>query len=291
MSMRLFNFVAAVAVAAAFVSAVSLPASAECKRYGFTVNDYGKDGPTKDAKSLLDKLIASKMSEGGVKDFHTGKKSVSCELFLNFIVFDEHTCTAEATVCWGGTPLPNSEQTAAAETDTKAKATKTSSSEPAEKVTKKKKEIAKKSEATVSEKKVVAVRIPDPKSTMQHRSEAKAETAPRSESAQPATAAAQTDASATEASQSASEKASSSDTSVASRKADTSPSTETAAADKHEASAKKPVETGSLGETAKKHAKHHAEKVDSGTGEAASEKPATGNGYPTPMPPQEAPSP
>ncbi len=117
-----------------------LPANAECKRYGFTVNDYGKDGPTKDAKELLDKLIASKMSEKGVKDFHTGKKSVSCELFLNFIVFDEHTCTAEATVCWGGTPLPNSEQTAAAETDTKAKATKTSSGEPAEKVNEEQKE-------------------------------------------------------------------------------------------------------------------------------------------------------
>ena len=31
------------------------PADASCKRFGFTVNDYGKDGPTKDAKSLLDK--------------------------------------------------------------------------------------------------------------------------------------------------------------------------------------------------------------------------------------------
>jgi hypothetical protein len=292
MSMRLFNFVAAVAAAAAFVSAVSLPASAECKRFGFTVNDYGKDGPTKDAKGLLDKLIASKMTERGVKDFHTGKKSVSCELFLNFIVFDEHTCTAEATVCWGGTPLPKSEQTAAVESDATAKTAKTSSGEPAEKVTKnKKKELAKKSEAKVSEKKTVAVRIPDPKSTMQHKSEAKAETAQPSESAQPATAAAQPDTSATEASQSASENASSSDTAAAGQKADTSPSTETAAADKHEASTKKPVETGSLGETAKKHTKHHAEKVDSGTSEAAPEKPAAGNGYPTPMPPKEAPSP
>jgi hypothetical protein len=276
MSMRLVNFVAAVAAAAAFVSAVSLPANAECKRYGFTVNDYGKDGPTNDAKGLLDKLIASKMTEKGVKDFHTGKKNVSCELFLNFIVFDEHTCTAEATVCWGGTPLPSSEQAAAAEADTKVKATKTSSGEPVEKVTKNKKELAKKSEATVAEKRAAAVRIPDPKSAMQHKSEAKAEASQPSESDQPATAAAQPDTSATEASQSASE--------------NSPPSTETAAANKHEASAKKPVETGSLGDAAKKHVKHVAKKTDSGAGEAASAKSATDGGYPTPEPPQEAPA-
>ena len=51
----IFNLVAAGATAAAFIAAVSLPATAACKRYGFTVNDYGKDGPTKDAKALLDK--------------------------------------------------------------------------------------------------------------------------------------------------------------------------------------------------------------------------------------------
>ena len=26
---------------------------------------------------------------------------MKCELFLNFIVFDEHTCQASALVCWG----------------------------------------------------------------------------------------------------------------------------------------------------------------------------------------------
>ena len=109
------NVVAALATAATFFAAVTLPASAECKRYGFTVNDYGKDGPTKDAKSLLDKLIATKMAEQGVKDYKTGAKKVSCELFLNFIVFDEHTCTADATVCWGGSALPSSEQAAASD--------------------------------------------------------------------------------------------------------------------------------------------------------------------------------
>ena len=97
------SLVAATAVA-------TLPAAAACKRLGFSVNDYGKDGPTKDAKDLLDKFIAKKMAEQGVKTFHTGKKDVTCELFLNFIVFDEHTCKAEATVCWDGTPLPKGQE-------------------------------------------------------------------------------------------------------------------------------------------------------------------------------------
>lgn len=102
--------------ALAIVAAVSAtPASADCKRYGFSVNDYGKEGPTRDAKELLDKHIATKMAERGIKTYNTGKKDVSCELFLNFIVFDEHTCTAEATVCWGGTPLPAGQQVTGAD--------------------------------------------------------------------------------------------------------------------------------------------------------------------------------
>jgi hypothetical protein len=109
------NFFAALGLAAAVAVAGVQAANAECQRYGFTVNDYGKDGPTKDAKDLLDKLIQTKMTERGVSDFRTGKKSVSCELFLNFIVFDEHTCTAEATVCWGASKLPGGEQQSAAE--------------------------------------------------------------------------------------------------------------------------------------------------------------------------------
>jgi hypothetical protein len=80
-------------------------ANAECTRLGFTVNDYGKDGPTADAKRLLDKHIAEQMSKRGIGKYTVGKKDVSCELFLDFIVFDEHTCKAEATVCWpGGAP-------------------------------------------------------------------------------------------------------------------------------------------------------------------------------------------
>ncbi len=76
-------------------------AHAGCKRFGFTVNDYGKEGPIRDAKALLDKHIASWTTQQGIKDYTVGKKDVSCELFLNFVVFDEHTCTATANVCWG----------------------------------------------------------------------------------------------------------------------------------------------------------------------------------------------
>ena len=77
------------------------PADAKCHRMGFLVNDYGKDGPTKDAKDLLDKHIVEWTKGKGIKNYTVGKKDVKCELFLNFIVFDEHTCTASAQVCWG----------------------------------------------------------------------------------------------------------------------------------------------------------------------------------------------
>jgi len=95
-----------VAVISAFVCAGAMSASAKCRRMGFTVNDYGKDGPTRDAKNLLDKYIADWTKEKGIKKFTVGKKDVKCELFLNFIVFDEHTCTARATVCWGDSAKP-----------------------------------------------------------------------------------------------------------------------------------------------------------------------------------------
>jgi len=75
-------------------------AHARCTKLAFSVNDYGKDGPTKDALSLLDKYIANWTKSKGIKDYTVGKKDVSCELFLDFIVFDEHTCKASALVCW-----------------------------------------------------------------------------------------------------------------------------------------------------------------------------------------------
>jgi hypothetical protein len=93
----------AVGVAAALMT---LPAAAACRKLAFEVNDYGKEGPTKDALSLLDKHIAETMAKEGIKGYKVGKKSVDCKLFLDFIVFDEHTCTASANVCWSGSGTP-----------------------------------------------------------------------------------------------------------------------------------------------------------------------------------------
>ena len=88
-------------LAAAVVCAAATPATAACQKLAFLVNDYGKDGPTNDAKKLLDTYIANWTKEQGIAKYTVGKKDVKCELFLNFIVFDEHTCQASALVCWG----------------------------------------------------------------------------------------------------------------------------------------------------------------------------------------------
>ena len=106
--MRSRSMVFAAAATVALLAWVgSGPADAACKRLSFSVNDYGKDGPTRDAKSLLDKHIAEWTKANGIKAHTVGKKDVSCELFLDFIVFDEHTCKASALVCWPG-PDPTS---------------------------------------------------------------------------------------------------------------------------------------------------------------------------------------
>jgi hypothetical protein len=88
---------AAVLAGAAFVTT---GADARCTRLAFSVNDYGKDGPAKDAQALLDKYIADWTRSKGITSYTVGKRDVSCELFLDFIVFDEHTCKATALVCW-----------------------------------------------------------------------------------------------------------------------------------------------------------------------------------------------
>ena len=93
---------ATVAILAILAWIGTAPADAACKRLAFSVNDYGKDGPTKDAKNLLDKYIADWTKSKGIKSYTVGKKDVSCELFLDFGVFDEHTCKATAQVCWPG---------------------------------------------------------------------------------------------------------------------------------------------------------------------------------------------
>lgn len=99
------------------IAALAVPANAACKKFGFTVNDYGKEGPTNDAKNLLDKHIAQWASQNGVASYQTGKKNVSCELFIDVILFDEYTCTASATVCWGNSARKVGQQSAAGEDD------------------------------------------------------------------------------------------------------------------------------------------------------------------------------
>jgi hypothetical protein len=104
-----------IAIAATLAGAIvglAGPAVAGCKRMGFLVNDYGKDGPTNDAKMLLDKHIANWAAEQGIEKYTVGKKDVKCDLFLNLIVVDEHTCTASATVCWGNDKMPSGEREA-----------------------------------------------------------------------------------------------------------------------------------------------------------------------------------
>lgn len=93
---------AAIGVMGAVLLGSAMPAWAKCTRLGFTVNDYGKDGPTKDAKDLLDKYIADWAKKQNIASYTTGKKTVNCELFLDVGFFDEYTCRAEASVCWGG---------------------------------------------------------------------------------------------------------------------------------------------------------------------------------------------
>ncbi len=105
--------------AIAVVALAATPALAKCTKLAFTVNDYGKDGPTKDAKALLDTYIAKWTAERGIKKYTTGKKDVTCELFLDVGFFDEHTCKAAATVCWSD-GAPGAKPTEAAAPDAPA---------------------------------------------------------------------------------------------------------------------------------------------------------------------------
>ncbi len=85
-----------------------VPALAVCKKLGFTVNHYGKDGPTEDAKRLLDGYLASWTKERGIKKFRTkGEKTVSCYKFLDLGFFDEWTCKAVQEICFRGKTIPD----------------------------------------------------------------------------------------------------------------------------------------------------------------------------------------
>ena len=129
--MRLMSSLATAAAMAAVLTLGSIsPSEAACRKMGFLVNDYGKDGPTKDAQSLLDKDIAKWAGEKGIAKYDVSKRDVTCELFLNFIVFDEHTCTASATVCWDEKAIGKPAATTAAVKDAKAAPTGTAAAAP-----------------------------------------------------------------------------------------------------------------------------------------------------------------
>jgi hypothetical protein len=104
-----FSTAAGALIAGAAIVALALPValpavagepSSGCRVRGFTVNDFGKDGPSRDAQSLLDKDIASWAKENGIGKYKTGPKTVTCVLYLDVGLFDEYTCTAKARVCW-----------------------------------------------------------------------------------------------------------------------------------------------------------------------------------------------
>jgi hypothetical protein len=98
MSMPKIRFLILACAAAMLPSAAS--AKPTCTKLFYSVNDYGKEGPTRDAIALLDKSIETWAREKGIKTYKTGKKDVTCELFLDAIVFNEYTCKAVADVCW-----------------------------------------------------------------------------------------------------------------------------------------------------------------------------------------------
>lgn len=106
--MRLRNLISAIALAIGIAAiAVSSPASAACKKLGFTVNDYGKVGPTADAKRLLPGYVAKWAKARGVAKYKMGKVSVSCYKFLDFGFVDEWTCKAVSNVCFKGRVPPD----------------------------------------------------------------------------------------------------------------------------------------------------------------------------------------
>jgi hypothetical protein len=91
---------AAALLPSALSPAAAAPAKPECQQLYFEVNDYGKEGPSRDAQAALDKLIVKWTQDKGIKTYKTQKKDVSCKLFLDAVVFNEYTCTATADICW-----------------------------------------------------------------------------------------------------------------------------------------------------------------------------------------------
>ena len=86
--------------AAVAAPVVPKPKARTCHRFAHSTNDYGKIGPTSEAKRLVEVAAKSWAASNKVKKFSMGAKSVKCVLFLDFGLFDEYTCTAEMSICY-----------------------------------------------------------------------------------------------------------------------------------------------------------------------------------------------
>lgn len=94
------NAVAAPAAVAVPDAAKPKPRPRTCHRFAHSTNDYGKIGPTSEAKRLVEVAAENWAAAHKVKRFSLGAKSVKCVLFLDFGLFDEYTCTAEMSICY-----------------------------------------------------------------------------------------------------------------------------------------------------------------------------------------------
>lgn len=84
-----------------------------CATLGFTVNDFGKDEPARQATVFLGRLIAETMDKHYIKGWVAGTPKITCTFFTKFMGFDEYTCKAESEVCWPGTRDPFAKKTPA----------------------------------------------------------------------------------------------------------------------------------------------------------------------------------
>jgi len=74
---------------AGVAEAAALPSSADSSlRLGFSVNDDGIEIPKRDSQRLLDDYIKKWTAERGIENYTVGKKEVTCELFLDLILFE-----------------------------------------------------------------------------------------------------------------------------------------------------------------------------------------------------------
>ena len=81
-------------------AAAAKPKPRICHRFAHSTNDYGRIGPTSEAKRLVEVAAKKWAADNKVKTFSMGAKSVKCLLFLDFGLFDEYTCTAEMSICY-----------------------------------------------------------------------------------------------------------------------------------------------------------------------------------------------